>query len=123
MLPGPLTRISPSSAILISTPGNGLPTVRNLCSCNVLEHTPDDVSVMPHPFRIGTPMAQKNSSTSRDSAAPPLMKNRSLPPVRRLRNPESTSLSATPYFIRSNGPGDVEWECSLPVSIDQRKSD
>jgi len=36
---------------------------------------------MPQPLRIGTPMAQKNSSISRAKAAPPLMKKRRWPPV------------------------------------------
>jgi len=54
-------------------------------------YTPEEVSVMPHPLRMGTPIAQKNSSTSRESAAPPLMKKRSLPPVSVRRNPCDSS--------------------------------
>ena len=105
MLPGLFTRISPSSAIFSSTPGNGLPTVRNLCSRSVFEQAPDEVSVIPHPLRIGTPIDQKNSSISRARPAPPLMKKRSRPPVSRLRSGARTSLSATLCRTRSQGPG------------------
>src|SRR5712692_1284573 len=41
MVPGLLIRISPSSAIFSSTPGNGLPTVKKRCSASVFEHAPD----------------------------------------------------------------------------------
>ena len=46
---GPLTRISPSSAILTSQPGNGLPTVPNLKSSAVAIVAAVEVSVMPQP--------------------------------------------------------------------------
>ncbi len=55
---GPRMRISPSSsAILISTPGSGLPTVPNLKSSSVPTVPTPVVSVMPQPSITGTPAA------------------------------------------------------------------
>ena len=55
---GPRTRISPSSsAIRISTPGSGRPTVPNL-TCSRVQTVPTPVvSVIPQPSRTGTPQA------------------------------------------------------------------
>src|ERR1700694_5553950 len=86
MLPGPLTRISPSSAIFSSTPGTGLPTVRKRCSRSVFEQTPEVVSVRPQPFKIGTPSAQKNSSISLARPAPPPKKKPHPPAGQKVSN-------------------------------------
>ena len=53
----PRTRISPSSAIFTSTPGNGFPTEPNLKSCRRLMVAAVEVSVMPQPSITGTPQA------------------------------------------------------------------
>src|SRR5213082_1824294 len=123
MLPGPLTRISPSSAIFSWTHSNGLPTVRNLCAYSVFEHTPDEVSVRPQPFKIGTPRAQKNSSTSLDSAAPPLTKKRRRPPVRSVRTLVSTRRSAIRRWALRSGPGFFVCEKRAPTATAHRKTD
>ena len=73
---------------------------------------------MPQPFKIGTPIAQKNSSISRDSAAPPLMKNLKRPPVSRARRGASTSRSARRCCAVSSGPGVWAWKRRLPTPID-----
>ncbi len=47
---GPLTRISPSSAILTSVPGNSQPTVPNRYAAGRLRNDAADVSDSPYPL-------------------------------------------------------------------------
>ena len=88
----------------------------------MFEHTPEDVSVKPQPFRMGTPIAQKNSSISRASPAPPLMKKRRRPPVSLFRKAPSTKRSARPRCARRIGSGLAVREKLAPVRTAQLKS-
>ena len=103
---GPLTRISPSSAILTSQPGNGLPTVPNLKSSAVAIVAAVEVSVMPQPSTMSTPAASKKRRISGLIGAAPLTASLIRPP-NRLRIFDSTCLSAISYWRRRKKPGSL----------------
>ncbi len=101
---GPLTRISPSSAILTSQPGNGLPIVPTLKSSGVEIVAAVEVSVIPQPSSTSTPAASKKRRISGLIGAAPETARRRLPP-KRPRIFDSTCSSANSYCVRSRKPG------------------
>ena len=94
---GPLTRISPSSAIFTSQPGKGLPIVPTLKSSGEEIVAAVEVSVIPQPSSTSTPAASKKRRISGLIGAAPETARRSLPP-KRLRIFESTFSSAKAYW-------------------------
>ena len=101
---GPLTRISPSSAILTSQPGKGLPIVPILKSSGEEIVAAVEVSVIPQPSSTSTPAASKKRRISGLIGAAPETARRSWPP-NRLRIFESTFSSAKAYWRCSRKPG------------------
>ena len=67
----PRIRISPSSAILIPTPGSGWPTVPILFRSGRLTVAAAVVSVSPYPCSTVTPTPRKKWHSRSVSAAPP----------------------------------------------------
>jgi hypothetical protein len=99
-----LTRISPSSAILTSQPGNGLPIVPTLKSSGVEIVAAVEVSVIPQPSSTSTPAASKKRRISGLIGAAPETARRILPP-NRPRIFDRTFLSAKSYWRCSRNPG------------------
>ena len=102
---GPLTRISPSSAIFTSHWENGLPTVPNLNASGREIVAAVDVSVMPQPSTTRTPAASKKRRMSGLIGAAPVTASFRLPP-KSCRIFERTSRSARSYCVFSSGPAD-----------------
>ena len=120
-----MTRISPSSAILTSQPGNGLPIVPTLKSSGEEIVAAVEVSVIPQPSRTSTPAASKKLRISGLIGAAPETASRILPP-NRPRIFESTLSSANLYWRRSRKPGSRPERSTsrilLPTLIDQLKT-
>ena len=94
MIIGPRISTSPSSASLISAPGDTGPTVPILMRSGGLQVPYPQVSDIPQSSASGTPIAWKNSITSRGVGAAPTFTDSTSSSPSRPRILESTSSSA-----------------------------